>query len=156
MWYMFLMQCSRLKLSYEGVTTLGGSDSHLCVVIGLGQLTHQSWHKSVSHCRPCGYALSVSFWRALEVQPFSWRASSKPRRQSKNIEMKCKTHIKLVHELYATCFPTQCEKLRINHLTPFVVVTLTLRLSVLVADELYWGLQVTSSFSPIWGCVLKG
>ena len=32
----------------KGVTTLGGSESHLCVVIGLGQLTHQSWHKGVS------------------------------------------------------------------------------------------------------------
>ena len=30
-----------------------------------------------------------------------------------------------------------------------------LRLLVLVAGKLYWGLQVTSSFS-IWGCVLKG
>ena len=28
--------------------TLRGSDSHLCVVIGLGQLTHQSWHKGMS------------------------------------------------------------------------------------------------------------
>jgi hypothetical protein len=32
------------------------------------------------------------------------RASSNPRRQSKNIEMKYKTHIKLVHELFGTCF----------------------------------------------------
>ena len=35
-------------LRLEGVTTLGGRDSHLCVVIDLGQLTHQSWHKSVN------------------------------------------------------------------------------------------------------------
>jgi hypothetical protein len=28
---------------------MGGSNSHLCVVIGLGQLTHQSWHKGVRH-----------------------------------------------------------------------------------------------------------
>ena len=32
----------------KGVTTLGDSDSHLCVVIGLGQLMHQSWHKGAN------------------------------------------------------------------------------------------------------------
>ena len=48
--------------------------------------------------------LWVSFWRALTFQPFYWRAESNPRRQSKNIEMKYKTHIKLVHESYGTCF----------------------------------------------------
>ena len=30
------------KWTTKGLTTLGGSDSHLCVVIGIGQLTHQS------------------------------------------------------------------------------------------------------------------
>ena len=38
---------------------------------------------------------------------FSWRARSNPRRQSKNIEMKYKTHTKIVHVLYGTCF--QCN-----------------------------------------------
>ena len=46
----------------------------------------------------------VSFWRALKFQPFSRTAGSNPRRQSKNIEMKYKTHIKLVHGLHGTCF----------------------------------------------------
>ena len=38
-----------------------------------------------------------------------WRASSNPRRQSKNIEMKYKTRIKLVHELYGTRFQYNVE-----------------------------------------------
>ena len=46
----------------------------------------------------------VSYRRALKFQHFSWRVSWNPRRQSKNIELKYKTHIKLVHELYGTCF----------------------------------------------------
>ena len=37
----------------KGVTTLSSSDWYLCAVIGLGQLTHQSWHKGVNHCRLC-------------------------------------------------------------------------------------------------------
>ena len=49
----------------------------------------------------------VSFWRAIEFQPFNWRASSNPRRQYKNIEMKYKSHSKRVHEFYGTCF--QCN-----------------------------------------------
>ena len=32
----------------KGGTTLGGTNSHLCVVIGLEQLSHHSWHKGVS------------------------------------------------------------------------------------------------------------
>ena len=43
-------------------------------------------------------------WRALKFQPFSWRARSKPRRQSKNTQTKYNTHINLVHDLYDTCF----------------------------------------------------
>ena len=37
-----IMDANVVATHYQGVTTLGGSDSHLCVVIGLGQLTHQS------------------------------------------------------------------------------------------------------------------
>ena len=33
-----------------------------------------------------------------------WKVGSNPRHQSKNIEMKYKTHFKLVHESYDTCF----------------------------------------------------
>ena len=38
--------------------------------------------------------------------------------------MKYKTHIKLVHELYGTCFQYNVNKLRINHLTPLLVVAI--------------------------------
>ena len=45
--------------------------------------------------------------------------------QSKNTEMKLyKTHIKLVHEWYGTCFQYNVNKSRINHLTPLFVVTM--------------------------------
>ena len=37
----------------------------------------------------------VSFWRALKFMPFNWRVGLNPRRQSKNIGMKYKTHINL-------------------------------------------------------------
>ena len=40
--------CQAEMCPVKGVTTLGGSDSHLCVAVGLGQLTHQPWHKGVS------------------------------------------------------------------------------------------------------------
>ena len=48
--------------------------------------------------------IRVSFWRALQLLPFNWRVGPNPRRHSKNIKMKYKTHIKLVRELYGTCF----------------------------------------------------
>ena len=51
--------------------------------------------------------------------------------------------------------PAQCEDSRINCLTLFSCSYNALCLLVLVTGILYWGLQVTSSFS-IWGCVLKG
>ena len=50
-----------------------------------------------------------------------------PRHQSKNLEMKYKTHIKLVHESYGTYFqynPIQCEESRIKRLTLLLGVTL--------------------------------
>ena len=98
----------------------------------------------------------VSFRRVLKFQPFFRSASSNPRRQSKNIKMRYKTHIKLVHEFYGTCIPVHCEELRINHLTPLLVVTMPYTCwLVLVTGRWYWGLQVTSSFS-IPGLVLKG
>ena len=46
----------------------------------------------------------ISFWRALKFQLFNWRVGSNPKRQFKNTEMKYKTHIKLVRELYGICF----------------------------------------------------
>ena len=65
-----------------------------------------------------------SFWRALKWKPFSWRAGSHSRCQSKNIEMKYKTRIELVHDIYGTCFQYNVKRLRINHLTPPLVVTM--------------------------------
>ena len=44
--------------------------------------------------------IRVSFWRVLSFQSFSWKIGSNPRRQSKNIEMKYQTHIKLGHGFY--------------------------------------------------------
>ena len=44
----------QMFIDSKAITTLGGSESPLCTVIGLGQLAHQSWHKGVSHYHPCG------------------------------------------------------------------------------------------------------
>ena len=52
-------------------------------------------------------------------------------------------------------FPIQCEESRINHLNPKPCSDNTLCLLTLVPSKLYWGLQVTSSFS-IWGCHFEG
>ena len=57
----------------------------------------------------------VSFWRVLKFQPSCWMDGSNPIHQSKNTEMRYKTHIKLVLELCG--IPVQCGKVRINHLT---------------------------------------
>ena len=48
-----------------------------------------------------GYQISVVQWKGLV---------SNPRRQSMNIEMKYKAHIKLVHELYGTCLQYNVKK----------------------------------------------
>ena len=65
----------------------------------------------------------VSFWWALKFQSFNWRVGSNPRRQSKNIEMKHKTHIKLCAWITWYIFLVQCEELRINHVTLLLVLT---------------------------------
>ena len=52
-------------------------------------------------------------------------------------------------------FPVQCEVTKINYLTLLLVMTMPSECWFLVARKLYWGLQVTSSFS-IWDFVLKG
>ena len=59
----------------------------------------------------------VSFWRALNSQPFSWMASSNIRHQSKNVEI---WNTKRVSN---SCIPVQCEESRIDRLTLFLVVT---------------------------------
>ena len=61
---------------YEGVTTLGGSDSHLCVVIGLGQLTHQSWHKGVSSLPSVWLCPDIRFFKVVSeplILLVSWK-----------------------------------------------------------------------------------
>ena len=98
-----------------------------------------------------GALIWVSFWRANMFQPLNWRIGSNPRRQSKNIEMKYKTHTNL-------CMTNMVHILssmwRIKN-RPYNSTSCSddaLHLLVFVACRLYWGLQVTSSF-PIRGCV---
>ena len=90
----------------------------------------------------------VSFWRALKFQLFSWRAGSNPRRQSKNIEMKHKAHIKLAHELYVVHVSSTMWRIKNRPSNSTSCSDNALRrLLVLVAgSRLYRGLQVTSSF----------
>jgi hypothetical protein len=71
------------------------------------------------------------------------------------IEMKDKTHIKLVHEFYMIHVSSTMWRIKNQPSNSTSWSDNTLRLLVLVAGILYWGLQVTSSFS-IWGCILKG
>ena len=53
-------------------------------------------------------------------------------------------------------FPVKCEGLRTDHLIPLLIVTMPYACWFLwPVGKVYWGLQVTSSFS-IWGCILKG
>ena len=66
----------------------------------------------------------VSFGRAFKFQSFNWRVGSNPRRWAKNMDMKYQTRLKLVHETIRCMFRVRCEKLRINHLTPHLVVTM--------------------------------
>ena len=101
-------------------------------------LTHQlgcsSSHPYVHNTSPANS--NVNFTREMQnelvLNPgsqisafFSWRARSIPRCQSKShIKMIYKINVKLVHESYGTCFPVQCETLRVNRLTPLLVVTM--------------------------------
>jgi hypothetical protein len=91
----------------------------------------------------------VSFWRALEFQPFSWRTGSNPRCQSKDILMNYKTCIN-------ACMKTNTMwRIKSQPSNPTSCSDNALRLLVLETCILYWGFQVMSSFS-IWGCILKG
>ena len=77
-----LMSQCHLMWTNKGAITLSGSDSHLCIVIGLGKLTHQSWHKDMSHCRPVwlrpkyGVVLLLSLNphapNSKPLKPFTW------------------------------------------------------------------------------------
>ena len=66
----------------------------------------------------------VSFWRALKFQPFRWRVGSNLRRQSKNIENEIQNSYQTCARIIWYIFSIQCEELRINQLTPLLVVTI--------------------------------
>ena len=69
----------------------------------------------------------VSFWRALKIQPFNskgWFKSKTSMQEFKKI--KYITRIKLLHELYGTCFQYNViQELRFDHLTLLLVVTMS-------------------------------
>ena len=96
----------------------------------------------------------VSFWRALKFQRFSWRVGSNPRHQSKNIETKYKLIVNLCIN-YMVHVSSTMRRIKNQSSNSTSCNDNALRLLVLVAGMLYWGLQVTSSFW-IWGCVLEG
>ena len=74
--------------------------------------------------------------------------------------MKYKTHTKLVHELHEYMFPVQCEEIKNQASNSTSCSDRAQRSLVLVADRLYRGLQVTSSFCNLRlrseGVVLRG
>jgi hypothetical protein len=83
--------------------------------------------------------------KGSQISTLQLKGWFKSKRQSKNIEIKCKTHIKVVHELHGTCSSTMWRiKNQPSHSTS--CSDNALRFLVLVADTLYWGLQVMSSF----------
>ena len=54
--------------------------------------------------------------KGSQILALQLKGQFNPRRQSKNIELKYETHIKLVHELCGTCFQYNVhEELRMNH-----------------------------------------
>jgi hypothetical protein len=67
---------SKKMCANKGVTTLGGSDSHLYVVIGLGQPRHQSWQKGVSHCRSVWLGPKFTCFGGGGSTDFSWLSCS--------------------------------------------------------------------------------
>ena len=101
----------------------------------------------------------VSYWSAYKSQPFRWRAGSNSRHQTKNIEMKCRTHIKLVHELYGTCFTTMW-RIKNQPSNSIACSDNALCLLVLVAGKLHRRLQVCLHFQfgvMLWErYILKG
>jgi hypothetical protein len=80
---------------------------------------------------------------------------SNPRRSSENIVMKLKNSYEIHAWIIQYTFLVQCEELKINHLTPLLVVTIPYAWWLLCVGRLFRGLQVTFSFS-FWGCVLEG
>ena len=94
----FLRQESEVKLTTTNF--LPGPICHLDVWVS-GALQSATQTLSVQDWSP---HMSFICKGSQIQQPFGWRVGSNPRRRSKNIEMKYQTRIKLVHELYGTCF----------------------------------------------------
>ena len=130
-----LHKCSQYELQYissklmfhfehQKVRFLVAECSTLAVNFSVFGLTLDTSNQCFARCLQSMFKIEaivwVSIWRALKFQLFSWRVGSNPRRQYENIEMKYKTHIKLVHELYGTCFQYNV-KLRINYVSLLVV-----------------------------------
>ena len=80
--------------------------------------------EGANQCTRLKPSYEFHFWRALKISTLQLKGWFKSRLQSKNIKMKYKIHIKVVHELCGTCFRYNVEKFRINHLTPLLVVTM--------------------------------
>ena len=94
----------------------------------------------------------VLFWRALKFQCFSWRVES-----SKNIEMDTKLILSLCMNYRVHVFSTMW-RIKNQPANSTSCSNNALRLLVVVACRLYWGLQVMSSFSiwvALWRVVLK-
>ena len=97
----------------------------------------------------------VSFQRALKFQPFDRKVGSNPKTSIQERRNEIQNSYFICACIIRYMFPVQCEELK-NQPSNFTSCSdNTLRLMVPLAGRLYWGLQVTSSFS-IWGCVLKG
>ena len=92
----------------------------------------------------------VPLWRALTFQPFIWRAGSNPRIWKWNT--KFILNLCMNHMVHVSCIMWRIKNQPSNSTS---CSDNALRLLVLMAGTLNWGLQVMSSFS-IWGCVLKG
>ena len=98
----------------------------------------------------------VSFWRALNSQPFSWTASSNIRHQSKNVVIWNTKRVSNSCMNYIVHVSSTMWRIK-NRPSNFVSCSdNTLRLLVLVTNKLYRGLQVTTSSFSIRGHVPKG
>ena len=91
----------------------------------------------------------VSFWRALKFQRFSWRVGSNPRRQSKNIEIWDTQLISNLCMKYTVHVSSTMWRIKNQASNSTSHSGNALRLAVLVAGKLDWGLQVMSSFSSL-------
>ena len=94
----------------------------------------------------------VSFWRFSNFMRSVGRVDSNSRSQSKNIGMKLVLNLRMNDMVHVLSTMWRIKNQPSNS-TSFSGNALCLL--ILVVGRLYWGLQVTSSFS-IWGCISKG